>query len=113
MIGLPQLGMGQPYTMCHALRLVDRRVDCGKLATPAFGSNYGMDRPDVLIRLCLIAPARVQRAARAAGVKDVIAIRAPGLLEALERSRAGYQDSQGVVLPPKARSRTREKSDGS
>lgn len=84
---LPQLAASQPYTMCHALRLVDPAVDCAKLATPAFGTNQAMDRPDVLIRLCLMAPAGVQRAARAQGVAGVVQIRVPGLAEALERSR--------------------------
>lgn len=84
---LPQTGMGQPYTMCHALRLVDPGVDCAKLATPAFGTNQAMDRPDVLIRLCLTAPAGVQRAARAQGIAGVVQIRVPGLKEALERSK--------------------------
>lgn len=87
MIGFAQLTVGQPYTMCHALRLVDPDVDCGKLATPAFGTNGGFDRPDVLIRLCLTAPRSVQKAARAQGVRGVVQIRVPGLAEAFERSR--------------------------
>lgn len=84
---LPSLQLSQPYTMCHALRLVDPNVDCGKLATPAFGTNQAMDRPDVLIRLCLTAPAAVQRAARAQGILGVVQVRPAGLAEALERSR--------------------------
>lgn len=86
-VWLPQAGMGQPYTMCHALRLVDPQVDCGTLASPAFGTNMALDRPDVLIRLCLTAPRNVQLAARARGVQGVVHIRVPGLAEALERSR--------------------------
>jgi hypothetical protein len=81
--------MSQPYTMCHALRWVDPDVDCGKLASPAFGTNLAMDRPDVLIRLCLLAPVSVQRQARLQGVAGVVRLRVPGLAEALERSRAG------------------------
>jgi hypothetical protein len=48
-----------------------------------------MDRPDVLIRLCLLAPVAVQRQARLQGVAGVVRLRVPGLAEALERSRAG------------------------
>ena len=84
---LPSLRVSQPYTMCHALRLVDRRVDCGKLATPVLGTNQAMDNPQVLVLLCLTAPVAVQRAARAQGVKGVVSMRVPGLAEALQRSR--------------------------
>lgn len=87
---LPQLLPSQPYTMCHAIRLVDPRVDCSKLATPAFGTNLVLDNRDAAeaaIRLCLTAPRGVQRAARAQGVQGVVGIRPPGLAEALERGR--------------------------
>lgn len=85
---LPQLRVSQPYTMCPLVRLVSGPgVDCCALATPAFGTNVAVDRPDVLIRLCLTAPAAVQRAARAQGVRGVVHVRVPGLAEALERSR--------------------------
>lgn len=91
---LPQLRVSQPYTMCHALRWVDPGVDCATLASPAFGTNQALDRPDVLIRLCLTAPRQVQRQARAAGVAGVVQVRVPGLAEALERSRAGLEVSR-------------------
>ena len=84
---LPSLRISQPYTMCHAVRLVDPQVECGKLATPAVGTNQGMDRPDVLIRLCLTAPVAVQRVARAQGMTGVMMLRPPGLAEALERAK--------------------------
>ena len=100
---LPSLRVSQPYTMCHALRLVDPQVDCGILATPVLGTNQAMDRPDVLVLLCLTAPVAVQRAARAQGVTGVLTMRVPGLAEALQRARAGVQDSQGVILPPAVR----------
>lgn len=86
-VSFPQLLASQPYTMCHAVRLVDPHVDCGTLAAPAFGTNQAMTNPEVLIRLCLTAPRAVQRAARAQGVPGVVQIRVPGLAEALERSR--------------------------
>lgn len=92
---LPSLRVGQPYTMCHALRLVDRQVDCAKLATPAVGTNQAMGRPDVLIRLCLTAPMAVQRAARAQGFQGVVMIRPPGLAEAFERARAKKEADGG------------------
>lgn len=94
----PQLLVSQPYTMCHALRLVDPNLDCDKLATPAFGTNLILDNreaAEAAILLCFTAPRAVQRAARAQGVAGVVMIRPPGLAEALERSR------------------TREESDGS
>lgn len=86
----PEMGRAQPYTMCHALRLVDPRLPaagCHTLGTPALGTSHAMEFPDVPIRLCLTAPVAVQRAARAAGLPGVMQLRVPGLAEALERSR--------------------------
>lgn len=86
----PELGRCQPYTMCHSLRLVDPHIPgegCHVLGTPAVGTSHTMEFPDIPIRLCLLAPVGVQRAAREAGVVGVMRIRIPGLAEALERSR--------------------------
>ncbi len=102
----PELGRCQPYTMCHSLRLVDPGIPqqgCHTLGTPAVGTSHSMEFPDVPIRLCLTAPVAVQRAARLQGVAGVVQIRPAGLVEALQRSRDGVQDSQGVVLSPAAR----------
>lgn len=87
----PELGRAQPYTMCHTLRLADPQLPdrgCHTLATPAVGTSHNMEFPDIPIRLCLLAPVAVQRAAREAGVVGVMRIRIPGLVEALERSRS-------------------------
>lgn len=89
-VTFPQLRVSQPYTMCHALRMVDPTVNCDKLATPAFGTNLILDNraaAEAAIRLCFTAPRHVQRAARAQGVAGVVMIRPTGLVEALERSR--------------------------
>lgn len=88
--GFPQLRVSQPYTMCHALRMVDPTVNCDQLATPAFGTNLVLDNraaAEAMIRLCFTAPRQVQRAARERGVAGVMMMRPPGLAEALERSR--------------------------
>lgn len=88
----PEMGRAQPYTMCHTLRLVDPQLPdrgCQVLGTPAVGTSHVMEFPDVSIRLCLMAPVAVQRAARLAGLAGVMQLRIPGLAEALERSRAG------------------------
>lgn len=86
---LPSLLVSQPYTMCHTLRLVDPDVDCQNLATPAFGTNQAMDRPEVLILLCLTAPRAVQKAARLQGMTGTMMLKVPGLAEALQRSKDG------------------------
>ena len=86
----PERGRAQPYTMCHTLRLADPRIPvqgCHTLGTSAVGTSHSMEFPDIPIRLCLTAPPEVQRAARAQGVTGVLQLRAPGLVEALERSR--------------------------
>ncbi len=88
----PERGRAQPYTMCHLIRLVDPGIPangCHTLGTPAVGTSHNMEFPDIPIRLCLTAPVETQRAARLQGVAGVIGLRAPGLAEALERSRAG------------------------
>ncbi len=86
----PERGRAQPYTMCHVLRLVDPLIPaqgCHTLGTPAVGTSHSMEFPDIPIRLCLTAPVEIQRAARAQGVTGVLQLRAPGLAEALARSR--------------------------
>jgi hypothetical protein len=69
-------GVCQPYSM---LPLFARTGHDPKYATPAMGTLVPLDRSELSIRMCLIAPSYVQRAAQAAGVKTMVMIRPRGI----------------------------------
>lgn len=72
----------QPYSMGPLLR--DTAASCvGAWATPAVGTCVGMDRTELMISSCFVAPMAVQRDAQKRGQRGIIMFYPKGLLEAL------------------------------
>jgi hypothetical protein len=72
----------QPYSMGPLLR--DTAASCvGKWATPAVGTCVGMDRSELMISSCFVAPMEVQYDAQKRGQRGIIMFYPKGLLEAL------------------------------
>ena len=69
-------GVCQPYSM---LPLFARTGHDPQYASPALGTLVAVDRSELSIRMCLIAPTSVQRAAQAAGIKAMVMIRPRGI----------------------------------
>lgn len=69
-------GVCQPYSM---LPLFARTGHDPRYASPAMGTLTAVDRSELMIRMCLIAPTSIQRAAQAAGVKAMVMIRPKGV----------------------------------
>ena len=69
-------GVCQPYSM---LPLFARTGHDPQYASPAMGTLVPLDRGELSIRMCLIAPVSVQRAAQAAGIKAMVMIRPRGI----------------------------------
>lgn len=69
-------GVCQPYSM---LPLFARTGHDPKYASPALGTLTAVDRSELMIRMCLVAPTSIQRAAQAAGVKAMVMIRPKGI----------------------------------
>lgn len=69
-------GACQPYSM---LPLFRRLGHDPKYASPAMGTLVPIDRSELSIRMCLVAPSNVQRAAQAQGVKAMVMIRSKGI----------------------------------
>jgi hypothetical protein len=84
-------GVCQPYSM---LPLLARTGHDFRYASPALGTLTAVDRSELMIRMCLIAPTSIQRVAQAAGVKAMVMIRPKGI-EIVENS-AGVR----VILQP-------------
>lgn len=74
-------GVCQPYSM---LPLFARTGHDPKYASPALGTLTAVDRSELMIRMCLIAPTSIQRAAQAAGVKAMVMIRPKGIEKIVE-----------------------------
>jgi hypothetical protein len=70
-------GIVQPYSMGPLLRW--NRYLLGVMAVPPMSTLVNVDRSEHMIRMCLVAPARVQRAAQAAGVTQMVMIRPRGI----------------------------------
>jgi hypothetical protein len=79
-------GVCQPYSMLPLLARTGHDV---KYASPALGTFIAVDRSDfnnprnggvsLPIRMCLIAPTYMQRAAQAAGIRSMVMIRPRGI----------------------------------
>ena len=69
-------GVCQPYSM---LPLFARTGHDPQYASPAMGTLVPLDRGELSIRMCLIAPTSVQRSAQAAGIKAMVMIRPRGI----------------------------------
>jgi hypothetical protein len=50
-----------------------------RYASPSMGTLVAVDRSELAIRMCLVAPSSVQRAAQVAGVKSMVMIRPKGI----------------------------------
>lgn len=70
-------GIIQPYSMGPLFRWDMRNLT--KLAVPPMSTLVNVDRSEHMIRMCLVAPARVQRAAQHAGVTQMVMIRPKGI----------------------------------
>lgn len=68
--------MCQPYSM---LPLFARTGHDPRYASPAMSTLIAVDRSELSIRMCLIAPTSVQRAAQAAGIRAMVMIRPKGI----------------------------------
>lgn len=70
----------QPYSMGPLLR--DTAASCvGRFATPAVGTCVGMDRTELMISSCFVAPMDVQRDAQKRGQRGIMMIMPKGLIE--------------------------------
>lgn len=69
-------GACQPYSMLPLLRRTGHDL---KYASPAMSTVVPMDRSELSIRTCLVAPSSVQRAAQAQGVTAMVMIRPKGI----------------------------------
>lgn len=78
-------GACQPYSMLPLLRRTGHREE---YASPAMGTLVPLDRGELSIRMALIAPSKVQRAAQEAGVKQMVMIRPKGIEKVDPRLRS-------------------------
>lgn len=92
----PELTHTQPYSMGPVTRW-SPPFPLGS-TLPAGGTIVGMDRSDLMIATCFVAPARVQRAAQKAGQRGIIMAYPKGLLEALGLVKA--EDDDEVTPSP-------------
>lgn len=78
----PELTTVQPYSMGPTTRW---SAPFPRGATlPAMGTCVGMDRPELMIATCFVAPAAVQADARKRGERAMIMMMPPGLAERLD-----------------------------
>lgn len=61
------------------LPLLRRTGHSDQYATPSMGTLVPMDRSELSLRMALVAPSRVQRAAQYAGVTQMVMIRPRGI----------------------------------
>lgn len=79
----PELTVVQPYSMGPLMCRPER--GCARdWAAPAVGTCVGMDRPELMISACFVAPPEVQREALKSGRRDIIMMVPRGLPELLE-----------------------------
>lgn len=69
-------GVCQPYSMLPLLRRTGHREE---YASPAMGTLVPLDRSELSLRMALVAPSKVQRAAQQAGVTQMVMIRPKGI----------------------------------
>jgi len=79
----PEIGRSQPYSMGPLTRWDDTMARI----SPALGAVVSMDRPDMAVKTCLVAPAAVQRQAQRSGIGAIMMVRVPGLIESLNDPR--------------------------
>lgn len=85
----PELTVVQPYAMgalmgCPPVQNAPCPVTPSWFVAPASGTCVGMDRPELMIATCFVAPAAVQADARKRGEKAMIMMLPKGLMERLE-----------------------------
>lgn len=87
-------GACQPYSMLPLLRATGHDP---RYATPAMGTLVPADRSEVSIRMCLVAPSKVQRAAQARGVTQMVMIRPKGIEKVDSRLRSTREAETKVI----------------
>ena len=87
-------GVCQPYSM---LPLFARLGHDPRYASPALGTLVPMDRSELSIRMALVAPSTVQRAAQAAGVTQMVMIRPRGIEKVDPRLTPTAQAIQNIA----------------
>lgn len=78
----PELTTAQPYSMGPTTRWSAPFPQGSTL--PAMGTCVGMDRPELMIATCFVAPAAVQADARKRGERGIIMTVPSGLMERLD-----------------------------
>lgn len=69
-------GVCQPYSMLPLLRRTSHNPD---YASPVMGTLVSVDRAELSLRMALVAPSKVQRAAQQAGMTQMVMIRPKGI----------------------------------
>lgn len=87
-------GVCQPYSM---LPLLARTGHDPRYASPPMGTLVAVDRNELSIRMCLVAPSNVQRAAQAAGVTQMVMIRPRGIEKVDPRLTPTAQAIQNIA----------------
>ena len=87
-------GICQPYSM---LPLFARLGHDPRYASPALGTLVPMDRSELSIRMALVAPSNVQRAAQTAGVTQMVMIRPRGIEKVDPRLTPTAQAIQNIA----------------